>query len=51
MLQGNGRDVVKHQGIELKLQKVGKLWRLPEQEAHATMTDIEWHQRYHLPWR
>ena len=47
----HGKDVLMYPGVEIKLTKVGKLWRLPRKEAHATTgADIEWHERYgHIP--
>ena len=40
-------NVLWYQGTEHKLTRVGKLWKLPQQEAHTEAhmtTDIEWHE-------
>ena len=45
----HGNDVLRYQGIEHKLIKVGKLWKLPMAEVY--MADTEWHERYgHIPY-
>ena len=40
-------NVLRYQGTEHKLTRVGKLWKLPQQEAHTEAhmtTDVEWHE-------
>ena len=48
----HGNDILTYQGNNMKLTKEGKLWKFPQQEAHATYQyrDMEWHERYgHVP--
>ena len=46
----HSNDVLRYQGNDIKLTKVGKVWKLPQQEGHAIYSDMEWHERYgHIP--
>ena len=48
-----GNDVLTYQGNNIKLTKVGKLWKLPQEEANmlVSMSDQEWNKRYgHIPY-